>query len=210
MKKTLAIAIMLVMVLLLLTACNNGDAAGATPPASADKPEASDAPIELGKLAIVVVGEALTLPMSVEDFVALGWEPIDEKTAEKLEKTLGPREFTYFTFKKGDYYEQPFIANLSGSETITVNQGTIVGLNDIRSDEGLELPNGIVQGVSTRGDVIAAYGEPDEVDSWGKWIEYNMEGMAVNMVVGQAETDVIGLVKIELVDMRDRLTQAHF
>ena len=213
MKKILAIVMMLIMALSLLTACGNGDTAGATPPASSGKPEApdsakpgasdpaqEDSPIELGELAIVIAGDAITLPMTVEEYMALGWEP-SKASATKFETTLNPKEFTMITLVKGDYVEQPFIANLT-DDVITVSQGTIVGFDNIRSDEMLELPNGIVQGVSTMEDVIAAYGEPDEVDPWGKYTRYNMEGFIVT-VWEYEESGLLGKVKIQFQDWKN-------
>ena len=67
----------------------------------------------------------------------------------------------------------------------------------------LELPNGIVQGVSTRAEIIAAYGEPDYLDSWGKYVRYDMEGFEITIVVGPEENDILGMISIRYKDWLD-------
>ena len=210
MKKILAI--MMIIMALFLVACGKKDAEGTNTPDSSDKPKTSgssnksetsdpsneDSRVEMGELAIFLAGDAITLPISVEEYMALGWEPSGKASAEKIEGTLNPKEFTYVTLVKGDYVEQPYIANLT-DDVITASQGTIVGFDSIRSDEMLELPNGIVHGVSTMEDVKAAYGEPYEVDPWGKYTRYNMEGFFVT-VWEYEESGLLGSVKIQFQD----------
>ena len=212
MKKLPAVILIFVMIFSFLTACGNGNNVSTTPPASSNKPETSesasedlqpetsapaqeDVPIEMGELAIVIGGDAITLPMTIEDFMALGWEPVSEESGANLEKTLNPKEFTTIYLLKGDKYAKPNVANLSEGEAITVNQGTIVGFDEVSSDEMLELPNGIVQRVSSMEDIIAAYGEPDEVDSWGKWTSYYIEGFVIT-VWEYEDTGLLGQVQI--------------
>ena len=131
MKKISAIVMMLIMALSLLTACSNGDTASTMPPASSDKPGTSDAtkedlPTEMGKLAIVFGGVAFSLPLTVEEFMALGWEPSNEKSAANLDMTLNPKERAFFGLIKGDYYALIDAVNLSESDAITVGKGTII------------------------------------------------------------------------------------
>ena len=173
---------------------------------SSETPETStstneDPPIEMGELAIVLGGDALTLPISVEDLMALGWEPSGEKTAANLEETLNPKEYTTIYLEKGDYSAPSLVANLTDDAIIT-NQGTIVGFDEVRYYNELELPNGIVQHVSTMEDIAAAYGEPNEVDSWGKWTRYNIEGFAIT-VWEYEESGLIGLVNIRFQSWED-------
>ena len=221
MKKLPAAMLIFVMILTLLTACGNGNTASTTPPASSDKPvtpsssdtpETSDpaqedSPIEMGELAIVFGGDAITLPISVEEFMALGWEPSNEKHVENLEETLNPKEYTTIYLEKGDYYAMSEVANLT-DEAITVSQGTIFGFDEVGRYNMLELPKGIVQGVSSMEDIIAAYGEPDEVDPWGKFTRYYMEGFYIT-VWEYEESGLLGQVRILFQD-RDNFNRVHF
>ena len=206
-KRFIAIALTLILALS-LAACGGGNT-GSSEATTGDTTKTSDS-VEMGELALVIGSEAFTLPITIEDFMALGWETAYEESAVNLEKTLNPKEFTTIYLVKGEYHATSLVANLT-DDGITVSQGTIVGFDDIWSETEamLELPNGIVQGVSTRGELMAAYGEPYEVDSWGKWIRYNLEGFFVTIVVGEEENDVIGLITIKFQDWKD-FDSIHF
>ena len=120
----------------------------------------ADTLVEMGELSILIDGETVTLPITVEELTALGWTPSNEEQIEKLEKTLEVRECTRVIFQKGNNGVISFVANLSDDRAITASQGTIFGFENITTDS-LEFPNGIVKFVSTREDVIAAYGESE-------------------------------------------------
>ena len=212
MKKIFATILILTLSIGLI-GCGNGNSASTTSPASSDKPEVSesldmpetsdpaqeDSPIEMGELAIVFGNDAFTLPISVEEFMALGWEPSREEQVANLEETLKPKEYTILYLEKGDYYAPSLVANLSEDEAITVSQGTIIGFDEVSYYNMLELPKGIVQGVSSMEDILAAYGEPDYVDSWGKYTSYYIEGFIVS-VWEYEKSGLLGLVKIKSQD----------
>ena len=216
MKKMLAIMIMLILATSLLASCGKKDIE--TTPGFSDKPETSDSsnkpkdpdtseddpPIEMGELALVFGDVDISLPITkVEELIAHGWEPFNEASAARLEKTLNPKERSFLTLIKGDsYYIIMDIANLS-DDVITASQGTIICLNDIMEENMLELPSDIVQGVSTRGELIAAYGEPDRDVPEAMYMSYDMEGFRIAFTVGPEENDVLGMIDIDFKDYDD-------
>ena len=200
MKKLPAAMLIFVMILTLLTACGNGNTASTTPPASSDIPGASASPAssdkpestdsdealpEMGELLLLIDGVTVTLPITVDDFKALGWVPKNEEQSEKLGKTLEVREETRVLFDKGDSYIIAFVANLSEDQAITVSEGSIYGFENIGGYDTFELPGGIVEGVSTRNEVIAAYGESEPTSDDQKYMKYYREGFVINLNIDE-------------------------
>ena len=131
-----------------------------------------DLPQVLGDLEIMIHGEAITLPMAMEDFLERGWEPYED---DLLEITLEPKQMWRHELNKGDQYASTFVANLSDDESCTVRQGTIVGFE---YPEVWELPGGIKPGVSTKDDAIAVYGGPDSASA--KYVYFRNSGFNLN------------------------------
>ena len=200
MKNILAALLILVLSIGLI-GCSDGDSASTTSSDSLDKPTVSDsseqdtqdtsdsdeveALPEMGELPILVDGVTVTLPITVEDFQALGWVPSNEEQAEKLGKTLEVREETRVLFHNDDRYIISFVANLSDDQAITVSEGSIFGLENIGGYDTFELPGGIIEGVSTRAEVIAAYGESEPTPDEQKYMRYYREGFVINLDIDE-------------------------
>ena len=203
MKKLSVASLIFVIILSLLTACGKGDTASSDKPETTgpDVEDSQAGTVEMGELTLVIGSETITLPVTIEDFMALGWETAYEESATNLEGTFNPKEYTTIYLVKGEYHATSLVANLT-DDVITVSQGTIVGFDEVGYYNMLELPNGIVQGVSSMEDIIAAYGEPDEVDPWGKFSRYYMEGFIVS-VWEYEESGLLGQIKIRFQGWED-------
>jgi hypothetical protein len=180
-KRLAAIALALILALS-LAACGGviSGAPGGTTDNSTDKPEKSDT-VELGELTLLIDGEVVTLPLTVDEFADLGWAPRDDKEMELMDKTLEPKQFANILFRKDNLYAYAFVANMSDDQSINVSEGTILGFDYVEAST-YELPNGIVQGVATRDDIIAAYGEPAPSNS-DSFMYYTIEGFYVNLYI---------------------------
>ena len=208
MKKLPVAILIFVMIFSLFTACGKNDTGSANTINSSDKPETSDiaqedSPTEMGELELVFGGLDISLPITtVEELIAHGWEPFNEASAARLEKTLNPKERTFLILIKGDsYYIIIDVANFS-DDVISTRQSVIICINDSMEENMLELPSGIVQGVSTRGELLTAYGEPDREPN-DMYLFYDMEGFWVSIVVSPEETDVLGMIDIRFKDFDD-------
>lgn len=108
-------------------------------------------------------GELYQFPMSYADFTALGWEYQDDASSELSPNSYSAAE----VFKKGELEAYAKIMNL-GINTVPLSECMIGGISidtwqfQDAPDTSIELPGGIVYGVSTLEDVKAAYGEPSD------------------------------------------------
>ena len=109
----------------------------------------------------ILEGDTVTLPMTYDDFISLGWEPIWELNETIAGNTLG----TLGQHEKNGRHIFVSVMNMSDTE-LPVNETLVVTIStpDIRWDDDnsavIELPRGIILGVSTFEDVIAAFGYP--------------------------------------------------
>ena len=126
---------------------------------------------ELYAFQISIDGTIYQLPMWASDFEALGWTYDGDAT-----RTLASNEYTVAeTWKKGNTSVYTSLANLS-MNTVSLKDSMVAGievdeylLKDSNSE--IILPKGIQYGVSTKEDVIAAYGDPTyeyDGDNWFK------------------------------------------
>ena len=227
------VAVLLVLALILtLAGCSSGGGGEATaPPASeetqgttpepadtpeetpddTDAPETSDTsaeglPDNLADLTIILDGDTLTLPMPLEDLLALGWEREDE---DVYEKTLKPGERGDLSrLRKNDVIGIFAAVANTGDQDITVRQSTVFGISinkSVLTPEAMELPDSIKLDVSTVDDVIAAYGEPTDLSNANRILNV---GNANNEVLYYAKagydialewyTDGVGIVTIDI------------
>ena len=114
---------------------------------------------------IAMDGQVYQFPMWFDDFEALGWEYLGDRT-----EVLYANEYLYAEpWQKDGVTIYTSIANLS-LNAIAPEEGQVCGLNlyDYQMencDWKIELPKGIAFEESTREDILKAYGEPtDEYD----------------------------------------------
>lgn len=114
---------------------------------------------------IAMDGQVYQFPMWFDDFEALGWEYLGDRT-----EVLYANEYLYAEpWQKDGVTIYTSIANLS-LNAIAPEEGQVCGLNfddyQMRNcDWKIELPKGIAFEESTREDILKAYGEPtDEYD----------------------------------------------
>ena len=137
-----------------------------------------DLPEKLSSFTIAIWGEVYKIPISYEEFTALGWTYKGKETAQ-----LGPESYV-----ENEQFEQEGnvvyvdLMNLD-TESQPVSQCYIAGIHvDASSAESqgihINLPGGIVFQKSTEEEVIAAYGSPIDRYEEGKSIlltyEYGM------------------------------------
>jgi hypothetical protein len=110
-------------------------------------------------------GDTITLPLTLEEFQSYGWEPNLE-----LAETMGGNTFSATGHTRNGKGVMLSIANMS-DETLPIHESMVFSISsyyydDYKSDyvnedhAVIELPKGIVLGVSTIDDVIRAYGTP--------------------------------------------------
>lgn len=148
---------------------------------------------------ISIDGTVYQFPMWASDFAALGWTYDGDAT-----QTLESNQYTAAeTWIKDDYSVYTKLANLS-LNSVSFEDSMVAGitleeyyLKDC--DWEIILPKGIQYGVSTKEDIIAAYGEPNyeyDGDNWYKMgYEYDLY-QSVYLYVS-AETGVLCEIEIE-------------
>ena len=120
-----------------------------------------DLPDRIEDLTFDLLGDGITLPMIVEDFIAFGYKKYWLSGELHLDEILEPGQYTTIKPAKNNNVVSLEVGNLS-DKPITVEKSTILALS-IGDDYGAELaefPKGIRLGVSSKEDIIAAYGEP--------------------------------------------------
>jgi hypothetical protein len=182
--KNILTALLILVLAIGLIGCGNGDTASTAPSGTSDIDDVEALP-EMGELPLLIDGVTVTLPITVDDFKALGWVPKNEEQIEKLGKTLEVREETRILFDKGNSYIIAFVANLSEDQAIIVSEGSIYGFENIGGYDTFELPGGIVEGVSTRDEVIAAYGKSEPTPDEQKYMKYYREGFVINLNIDE-------------------------
>lgn len=137
-------------------------------------------------------------PMWYEDFIALGWECMDDVASELISNSCCQAVI----FSKDGIEVNVGMANLS-MDTVTVDKAMIYG---IRLDENVlkdanweaRLPNGIICGVSTKEDILAVYGQPafefNESDYY-KFV-YKFGGLEEYILYVSKETNILNEVEL--------------
>ena len=193
-RKWLSILLVAVLALSALAGCGGGSAGGgdngetATPPADSEisepettpgetpdapAPTAGGLPENISDLAIILEGDAITLPVTVEDFLTLGW---GVRYEDILKITLESKQYTSFGVEKDGHAISVYVANFLDDQSSTIQQSTVIGfVGELKWDTVFELPHGIKLGVSTIDDVIAAFGEPSKFVESGE-ADYFMDG----------------------------------
>ena len=192
MKKVLVLVLALLMAMALLPACgagNNSDQSGSSDTGSgnessgASDPADTDPPMEAGEFTLTTGNYTITLPMTLDSFMALGWAPTDSSSNEELTANLKPKERLVLIMENGNEYARTVVGNLSDDQDITIQQSSVVGFETL-GVETLELPGGIVRDVSTRDDILAVYGEPEE-GSVGNDMDYIVDGFLVSFYIDE-------------------------
>ena len=112
---------------------------------------------------IKINSDIYSFPMSFDDLISMGWECIDDDSAELAPNNYSPTE----RFKLGDLEAYVTMVNL-GINTEPISDCTVAGISidsfqmaDV-TDVVIGLPGGIQYGVSTLDDITAAYGTPSD------------------------------------------------
>ena len=112
---------------------------------------------------IKINSDIYSFPMSFDDLISMGWEYIDNDSAELAPNNYSPTE----RFKLGDLEAYVTMVNL-GINTEPISDCTVAGISidsfqmaDV-TDVVIELPGSIQYGVSTLDDITAAYGTPSD------------------------------------------------
>jgi len=121
---------------------------------------------DLFDFTVIIDGDVFKLPMSVDVFMAYGWEPVKD-----LDGTLPPYKETRFNtmfgsgfdFFRNDKYITVQLENMS-DEFRYISDSTIIGLSSYLSNVEIELPHGIKLKTSSMDEVLAAFGEPNNIN----------------------------------------------
>lgn len=148
---------------------------------------------------ISIDGTIYQFPMWYEDFVALGWECTEDLTTKLTSNSYYPS--AVFTKDGVKFYVN--LANLS-MNSVTLDKAMVAGINLDEyylkdTDWEFVLPKGITRGVSTRDDIIAAYGEPsDEYDGSNYFkMTYKYDSYQEVVLYVSKETNVLNEIEIE-------------
>jgi len=170
MKKFITFAFAMLLALLLLVACSgSGDNSNGENNQKDDSKEDLNLSGVLYDFTFKLEGDTITLPIMLEEFQSYGWEPTPTlELAENIgSKTLGAAIFV----KNGKELSLGLI-NLS-DETLPIQKCMVYSLKSYSYDDYvseddhenyavIELPKGIILGVSTKDDVLRAYGNPSQ------------------------------------------------
>ena len=142
------------------TALTTGTETESTSESSNSTSELSD---DIYSFQIKINSDIYSFPMSFDDLISMGWEYIDDDSAELAPNNYSPTE----RFKLGDLEAYVTMVNL-GINTEPISDCTVAGISidsfqmaDV-TDVAIELPGGIQYGVSTLDDITAAYGTPSD------------------------------------------------
>lgn len=148
---------------------------------------------------ISIDGTIYQLPMWYEDFVALGWECTEDLTTKLSSNQYYPT--AVFTKDGVKFYVG--LANLS-MNTVTLDKAMVysIQLQDYYlkdSDWEFILPKGITRGISTKDDIVAAYGEPsDEYDATNYYkLTYEYDTYQEVILYVSKETNTLYEIEIE-------------
>jgi len=117
-------------------------------------------------------GGSITLPILLEEFQAYGWESVFP-----LVETIGSRNHSSATFVRNDKSVSVGFVNISDTN-IPIYESIVY---EIRSSSHgvIELPKGIKLGISTKDDIINAFGGPSyfddgyyDADEYEYWMTY--------------------------------------
>lgn len=148
---------------------------------------------------ISIDGTIYQLPMWYEDFVALGWECTEDLTT----KLSSNQYYSTAVFTKDGVKFYVGLANLS-MNTVTLDKAMVysIQLQDYYlkdSDWEFILPKGITRGISTKDDIVAAYGEPsDEYDATNYYkLTYEYDTYQEVILYVSKETNTLYEIEIE-------------
>lgn len=148
---------------------------------------------------ISIDGTIYQFPMWYDDFVALGWECTEDLST----KLSSNQYFPSAVFTKDGVKFYVGLANLS-MNTVTIDKAMVssIKLDDYYlkdNDWEFVLPKGISRGVSTRDDIIAAYGEPsDEYDGSNYYkMTYKYDSYQEVILYVSKETNVLYELEVE-------------
>jgi len=122
---------------------------------------------DLFDFTFIIDGDVFKLPMQVDVFMAYGWEPVKD-----LDGTLPPKKETRFDtmfssgydFFRNDKYITVELENMS-DEFRYLSDSTITGFSSYLSNVEIELPQGIKLKSSSMDEVLAAFGEPNNISA---------------------------------------------
>ncbi|MCL2671197.1 MAG: serine/threonine protein kinase [Clostridiales bacterium] len=111
---------------------------------------------ELFGFTVMLDGDVFQLPVTLEVFQSYGW-----KAEKELSGAFIPGQYGIFYFTRNGNQIYVQLANMS-EEVRFVQESTVIffGCDLSNNKAELELPKGIKCGVSTKEDILAAYGEP--------------------------------------------------
>lgn len=168
----------------------------ATTPSVAAPAELSD---DLYSFQLSIDGTVYQFPMWFSDFEAMGWSYNGDATT-----TLTSNQYTVAErWNKGGFSVYTQLANLS-MNSVEFSGSMVAGITLEEyyldgCDWQIILPKGIQYGVSTRDDIIAAYGDPSdeyEGDSYYK-MTYEYDWYQEVVVYVSKETGVVNEIEIE-------------
>lgn len=166
--------------------------------ASTEEEEQAVLSDDLFSFQVSIDGVIYEFPMWYEEFAALGWEDKDDNTV-MLETNLSSKYASFW--KKGDSSVQTvfwnFTANAKPYSECVIAEIRFANHN-IQDGTEVILPGGIQMGVSTKEDILAAYGEPDsESETQGSWSATYDNGILHSVYLQvDAETGTLWYVNI--------------
>lgn len=150
---------------------------------------------------VSIDGTIYQFPMWASDLAALGWTYDGDAT-----QTLSSNEYTVAeTWVKDDISIYTTLSNLS-MNTVTMTESMVAGIevdDYLLKDAECEiiLPKGIQYGVSTKDDVIAAYGTPNYEYDGENWYKMGYEKDYHQNVYLYISTETGVLCKLEVENM---------
>jgi len=158
---------------------------------------------DLYSFQISIGGKVVSVPLTYDQFLELGFEPKTDTDKSDLEQGLDPNAYTFPIYHaKGDAEITASFINFG--ENVMPAKDCIVAdinINTYKVEpalmaENITLPKGIKYGVSTLEEIKAAYGEPSRVFEGDTYTNLTYEYDIYNTVELQVEENVLTQIRI--------------
>ncbi|MDR2106830.1 MAG: hypothetical protein LBP24_05425 [Coriobacteriales bacterium] len=154
---------------------------------------------DLYSYAVRLDGVVYTLPAPYSEFKANGWELRD---ASLLEQTLEPGQYSLGDVAQNGEHRVRLAFTNNSMDVVSIEDAevgrVIVDDSNVQAGTQFLLPGGITLGASYE-DVIAAYGEPTDVQEGAsfKSLTYSTDAYAEVKITVKAETNLVSEINVE-------------
>jgi hypothetical protein len=154
----------------------------------------------LYNFAFILDGDIMTLPLTLDEVMSYGWEPFFT-----LVETINANTMSGTNLFRDDLRVRLGLGNF-GREEIPLGESLVYSISSSIEDEDhavIELPKGIVLGVSTMDDVLEAFGYPTLLYFWDDETVFEYQNKAFGggiwnsiLIVFYGEDNIVSEIEI--------------